>query len=414
MASEWRESTWGEEISLEYGKRLKGYADATGPYRVFGTNGPVGRTDEPLADGPGIILGRKGAYRGVHFSREPFFVIDTAYYVAPKSDLNMRWLYYAIIHYQLAQLNDGSPIPSTTRSAVYVRKLKIPPKPTQQRVAAVLGALDDKIELNRRMDRLLEEQTRAIFRAWFVDFEPVRAKAAGAAGFPGMPQPLFDQLPTTFTPSPLGEIPQGWEVLAAQDVANVAIGKTPPRKQKQWFTTDPRNGVRWMSIKDMGQAGMFIRETSECLVSEAIEKFNVKKIPDNTVVLSFKLTVGRVAITEGTMLSNEAIAHFNLDDSEYIASSIYLYSYLKEFDYSALGSTSSIATAVNSKTIKAMPIVVAHPQLVESFDQLVGQHIRQIKLLQREISVLEQTRDTLLPKLISGEISVSNIEGGDG
>lgn len=125
---EWRQTTWGDEITLEYGKAIRGYKDAEGSYRVFGTNGPVGWTNKPLATGPGVILGRKGAYRGVHYSQDPFFVIDTAYYVKPKSpDLNMRWLYYAIIDQELGKIDDGSPIPSTTRAAVYVQDFIVPP-----------------------------------------------------------------------------------------------------------------------------------------------------------------------------------------------------------------------------------------------------------------------------------------------
>ena len=138
---EWRQSKWGDEISLEYGKGIRGYADATGPYRVFGSNGPVGWTSETLAPGPGVILGRKGAYRGVRFSHEPFFVIDTAYYVVPKSDLDMRWLYYAIIHHKLGEIDDGSPIPSTTRAAVYVRDLAVPPPTEQTAIASILARL---------------------------------------------------------------------------------------------------------------------------------------------------------------------------------------------------------------------------------------------------------------------------------
>src|SRR5438128_218723 len=124
---EWRRSTWGEEISLEYGKALRDYSDAIGPVRVYGTNGPIGWTDNPLANGPGVILGRKGAYRGVQFSPDPFFVIDTAYYVVPKTELDMRWLYYAIKYHELGAIDDGSPIPSTTRAAVYVREVDVPP-----------------------------------------------------------------------------------------------------------------------------------------------------------------------------------------------------------------------------------------------------------------------------------------------
>jgi type I restriction enzyme S subunit len=165
MDREWRPSTWGQEISLEYGRALRGHETAKGPFRVFGANGPIGWTSQPLVKGPGVILGRKGAYRGVRFSREPFFVIDTAYYVRPKSELDMRWLYYAIKYHELGAIDDGSPIPSTTRAAVYVRELDVPPIEEQRAIAGVLGALDDKIELNRRMNETLEAMAWALFKS---------------------------------------------------------------------------------------------------------------------------------------------------------------------------------------------------------------------------------------------------------
>ncbi len=235
--AEWRHSTWGEEITLEYGKALRNYSDAVGEYRVYGTNGPIGWTDTPLAQGPGVILGRKGAYRGVHYSPDPFFVIDTAYYVVPKTDLEMRWLYYAVIHYQLGQIDDGSPIPSTTRAAVYPRDLAVPLRDEQRAIAEVLGALDDKIEQNRRTTRALERLARAIFRAWFVDFEPVKAKAGGATTFPSMPQSMFDAVPTRFTESAIGPVPEGWEVKSLSQVATflngLALQKYAPRGDGQ-------------------------------------------------------------------------------------------------------------------------------------------------------------------------------------
>ncbi len=178
VLDKWRESTWGEEISLEYGKALKGYDTSTGPFRVFGSNGPIGWSDEALAPGPGVILGRKGAYRGVAYTPNPFFVIDTAYYVVSKSQHDMRWLFYAIKYYKLGEIDDGSPIPSTTRAAVYLRELTVPPPPEQRAIAHILGTLDDKIELNRRTNETLEAMARALFKSWFVDFDPVRAKMA--------------------------------------------------------------------------------------------------------------------------------------------------------------------------------------------------------------------------------------------
>ena len=92
------------------------------------------------------------------------------------------------------------------------------PLDEQRAIAGVLGALDDKIEQNRRTARALERLARAIFRAWFVDFEPVKAKAAGATAFPSMPQPVFDALPTRFVDSEIGPVPEGWEVSALDEL----------------------------------------------------------------------------------------------------------------------------------------------------------------------------------------------------
>ena len=97
----------------------------------------------------------------------------------PKTKLDMHWLYYAMIHHKLGEIDDGSPIPSTTRSAVYPRELKVPEIDEQSAISAVLGSLDDKIELNRQMNATLEATARAIFKSWFVDFDPVLAKMEG-------------------------------------------------------------------------------------------------------------------------------------------------------------------------------------------------------------------------------------------
>lgn len=176
MANDWRPSTWGDEVTLEYGKAIRGYSQTVGKYRVFGSNGPIGWTSDALTQGPGVVLGRKGAYRGVEFCREPFWVIDTAYYVVPKTDWDMRWLYYAVKHYKLGEVDDGSPIPSTTRAAVYMLELDVPPKHEQQAISRVLGTLpiyyesrlarielneDEKSKIDAEVNELTEEDSEA-------------------------------------------------------------------------------------------------------------------------------------------------------------------------------------------------------------------------------------------------------------
>jgi type I restriction enzyme S subunit len=404
MKGDWRSSTWGDEISLEYGKALRDYDKDRGKFRVFGSNGPIGWTSQPLAPGPGVILGRKGAYRGIEFSREPFFVIDTAYYVIPKNDLDMRWLYYAIKFHKLGEIDDGSPIPSTTRSAVYVRDFDVPPLSEQKAIAGVLGALDDKIELNRRMNGTLEAMARALFQSWFVDFDPVRAKLDGRQPT-GMDSATADLFPDSFEESELGHIPKGWGVKTADEISVVGIGKTPPRKEHHWFSENSAD-VPWMSIRDLGEAGVFISKTSEFLTPDAVEKFRVRRIPDGTVVLSFKLTVGRVAITDGEMLSNEAIAHFRLN-IETPFGAAYLYCYLKGFGFDQLGSTSSIATAINSDMVRGIKVLVPSKGVADAFDKMVAPLFAQMKSIQNQSHTLANLRDTLLPKLLSGELSVA-------
>ncbi|MEY2878608.1 MAG: hypothetical protein RLZZ15_988, partial [Verrucomicrobiota bacterium] len=231
----------------------------------------------------------------------------------------------------------------------------------------------------------------------------------GASGLPAALDPATAALfPEHLEDSTLGHIPKGWEVKTADEVSTVGIGKTPPRMEQQWFSENPAD-VPWMSIRDLGIAGVFISQTAEFLTAEAVEKFRVKRIPDNTVVLSFKLTMGRVAITDGEMLSNEAIAHFRLN-LDITFGSAYLYCYLKGFGYDQLGSTSSIATAINSDMVRGMRVLVPSKGIAEAFERAVKPLFTQMKNIQKQSRTLATLRDTLLPKLLSGELSVAAVE----
>lgn len=255
----------------------------------------------------------------------------------------------------------------------YVKNIVIhlPPLETQKKIAAVLSALDDKIELNNAINKNLEEQAQAIFKKMFVD---------------------------NFNPA--------WRKYRADEVFNISIGKTPPRKEHQWFTQDAKD-ITWVSISDIGNCGVYIGRSSEYLTTEAVKKFNVRKVPRNTVILSFKLTVGRVAITDRELTTNEAIAHFITNDSSMTE---YVYLYLKNFSYQTMGSTSSIATAINSKIIKAMSFILPTEEELCTFHNLVEPLFLMILQNQQENKNLGELRDVLLPRLMSGEIDVSAVE----
>lgn len=405
--NEWRQSTWGEEVTLEYGKSLRDYSDSAGGFRVFGTNGPIGWTDRSLADGPGVILGRKGAYRGVHYSPDPFFVIDTAYYVVPRTDLEMRWLYYAIIHYQLGLIDDGSPIPSTTRAAVYPREMVVPPPDEQRAIAGVLGALDDKIEQNRRTARALERLARAIFRAWFVDFEPVKAKAAGATAFPSMPQQVFDALPTRFVDSDLGPVPEGWEVKAIGDVVTAKGGGTPSTKNPEYWD----GGVHcWATPKDMSRlTHPVLLDTERRITDAGVNNISSGILPVGTVLMSSRAPVGYLAIAGVPTAINQGFIAMVCDGPlppTFVLN--WAFTSMEAIKGHASGTT---FPEISKKNFRPLPVVVPTGDLIATYQQTADPLFDLLTACVKENVQLVEMRDYLLPRLLSGRVRVEAAHG---
>ena len=289
----------------------------------------------------------------------------------PNPMTDKDFLYYVLANdefflYSMAT-SKGTKMPRGDKDSIMQYEIPDIGLDRQRKIASVLKSLDDKIQLNIAINNNLLDQVLTLYRNKFVD--TVNNKC---------------------------------EICRADEYFDISIGKTPPRKEPQWFSTNPQD-VTWVSISDMGTCGLYISSSSEQLTKEAVKRHNVKVVPDNTVLLSFKLTVGRVAITNGEMATNEAIAHFKTDKKEI---NEYLYCYLKCFNYQTMGSTSSIATAVNSKIIKGMPFVVPTDEELKEFNDFAAPMFSKIKANQIETDNLTLLRDTLLPKLMSGELDV--------
>lgn len=294
--------------------------------------------------------------------------------VIPNEETDPLFLFYLLKHNKekIEAMGSGTTFKEVSGNTMKNIIVRVPSdKEVQNNIASILGTLDDKIEENERINNNLLEQVLALYRNRFVD-----------------------------------TVNNERRICRADEYFDISIGKTPPRKEPQWFSTNPQD-VTWVSISDMGTCGLYIGSSSEQLTKEAVDRHNVKIVPDNTVLLSFKLTVGRIAITNGEMTTNEAIAHFKTDKKEI---NEYLYCYLKCFNYQTMGSTSSIATAVNSKIIKGMPFVVPTDDELIDFHSVAAPMFAKIKANQTESEKLTAVRDTLLPKLMSGELDVSDID----
>jgi type I restriction enzyme S subunit len=317
----------------------------------------------------------------VRYSPEPFFVIDTAYYVVPKNELDMRWLYYAIKHYKLGEVDDGSPIPSTTRAAVYMLDLDVPPPNEQRAIAHILGTLDDKIELNRRMNETLEAMARALFKSWFVDFDPVRAKSEGRD--PGLPKPLADLFPDSFEDSELGEIPKGWEVKSLGDLLELAYGKA--------LKAEDRHGG---NVPVYGSNGLVGWHDERLAAGPGI-------------VLGRKGNPG-VATWAPTDF-------FAIDTAFYVVpkavcrSVHFLFHVLKTHDLASLGADSAVPGL--NRNLAYMSAQVLPPQrLLDKFGKFSSSLTARVHDCSEQSRTLAALRDTLLPKLISGELRVKDAE----
>lgn len=288
-----------------------------------------------------------------------------------KTKENDKYIYYLLLsrygQNKIKEIVSGSAMPKFNKTDFKNIIIQLPSIENQKKVVKMLSALDKKIELNNKINDNLLEIINTLYKNEFIDVK---------------------------------------EYKRAEEIADITIGKTPPRGNKECFSTKNED-VKWASIADLGKCGTYILDTREKLTKEAVDNYNVKVIPKNTIILSFKLTIGRIAITSQEMATNEAIAHFNLEDKDML---YYLYSYLKNFDYEKLGSTSSIATAVNSKIIKAMPIVIPDKETLENYNEKVSSMFEKIRENEFENKKLEQLRDTLLPELMNGEIDFDNIK----
>lgn len=464
MASEWRITTLGECADVSSSKRIfaSDYTDSGVPFyrskeiieRAAGNKVSTslfisddkfeGVRDKFGAPVAGDILITSVGTIGVSYLVQPG---DKFYF----KDGNLTWLRNykdgvapQFIHLWLRSSTAKAEIDrvtiGSTQQALTIVSLKslplaLPSLTDQKAIAHILGSLDDKIELNRQINQTLESMAQALFKSWFVDFDPVidNALAAGnpipealqaraatrqaaAAASNGdqpavtsLPAELRQQFPSEFEfTEEMGWVPKGWSIQPAEDIWTVTIGKTPPRKKQDCFSETRSANYVWVSIRDMGEGRIHIVDSREYLTPESVAEYNVKKVPAGSVLLSFKMTLGRVAIADVELTTNEAIAHFA--DSTTSMTPEFMYCYLKQFDFDVLGSTSSIATAVNSKIIKAMPLLSPCNGSMRAFDTTVAPLFNRVRRVNNQNSQLSALRDALLPKLISGELRIPDAE----
>jgi len=391
MAGKWHQQRWGDLAVLEYGKGLTGYGNGKSTYRVFGTNGPIGWTSEPLCTNPTVVVGRKGAYRGIHFSSEPCFVIDTAFYLVPKVDFDMKWAYYELLTHDINAMDSGSAIPSTSRDSFYLLSVNVPPLPEQRAIADILGSFDDKIALNQEMNITLEKIGQTLFKHWFIDFEFPNEKGKPYKSSGGEIVYVED----------IGqELPKGWKWGLISDLVNHSKDTISPYvfPEKTFFhySIPSYDEGKWPSVEKGKsiKSNKFLVKTNSILVSKLNPRmpriWAVGEIDESNSVCSTEL---QVFVPKKKW--NYSYVYFSFNSGE-----------MKDEMESLVTGTSGSHQRVRPEDMLNLKIVIPDEDVLQKFED-IGYCLQEKKWqLDTENKHLCSIRDSLLPRLMSGQIRV--------
>jgi type I restriction enzyme S subunit len=408
--TDWQSLRWGDIVDLLYGRQLRDYHGTNGPYRVFGTNGPIGWASSVLCDHASVIIGRKGAYRGVHYSSQPFFAIDTAFYIEPKVEIDARWAYYELLTHDINALDSGSAIPSTSRESFCALPVQLPPLSEQRAIAHILGAMDDKIELNRRMNETLEAMARALFKSWFINFDPVHAKAEGRD--PGLPADIAALFPDSFEDSDLGDIPKGWAVRSLGELIKTVKGCS--------YTSDDLvdSDTALVTLKSFARGGGYRPDGLKSFAGPYKPEQLVT--PGELVIACTDVTqaaavIGRTAVVRGTARYRTLVASLDTlivrPNSRDMTRS-FLYFLGRTDDFVAHTYSHTTGTTVLHLAKEAVPsfaFVLPPVQIVRVFDSLANPVLSRIEASDEQSETIASLRDALLPKFLSGELRTSSM-----
>ena len=323
---------------------------------------------------------------------------QTCYAMIPSDRIDETFLFYALKGTLPAMrvLTYGTVFDTITRRTFENWEIPLPPLPEQRAIAHILGTLDDKIELNRRLNQTLEAMARAIFQDWFVDFGPVRAKLAGQE--PYLPPELWALFPDRLAATELGEAPEGWGVKALSSFGDVITGKTPSTRNPQFYGSD----MPFLKIPDM-RGKVYAVKTETMLSNAGAASQKGKTLPVGSISVSCIATPGLVVLNHRETQTNQQINSIVPNDGK---TSRYLYWSCRTLASEIMlgGSGGSVFHNMNKSTFGALAILDARLQVYHSFDELISP-IHEL-ILSKEIQSqhLAALRDTLLPRLVSGEI----------
>lgn len=422
MASDWIIAKLGDVLEIKYGKDHKKLNDGDIP--CFGSGGIMRHVEESLYEQESILIPRKGSLNNIYYVDRPFWTVDTLFWTKIDSvTVFPKFLFYQLKLVDFVSLNVGSAVPSLTVPVLNDLEVKLPPLPEQKAIAHILGTLDDKIELNRQMNETLEAMAQALFKSWFVDFDPVidNALAAGNA----IPDEFAERVeqrkgiekkdntdiqslfPDEFEfTEEMGWIPKGWAVSNVGTEFNTVGGGTPSTKNSDFW----ENGdISWTTPKDLsGNQSKILLNTDRKITELGLNKISSGLLPIDTVLMSSRAPVGYLALAKVPVAINQGYIALKCEKILTPEFAIqWADSAMDEIKQRAGGTTFAEISKTN---FRGIPILVPSQKIIDAYSRDVKDLYNQITSRIENINTLAKLRDTLLPKLMSGELRIPDAE----
>ena len=333
--------------------------------------------------------------------------------IRDQSRLDQQFLFYALrnleVREQIQGLGYGSAQPNVSPSLVGTVGIPLPSLREQRAIAHILGTLDDKIELNRRMNETLEEMARALFKSWFVDFDPVRVKVQGrwrdGESLPGLPAEYYDLFPDRLVDSELGEIPEGWEIRPLGDFIEISSGGTPRTSVSDYWDGD----IPWYTAKDApALSDVFVLAAERSITQAGVDNSSTKVLPVGTTIITARGTVGRLACLGIPMAMNQTC--YGIRGVEGYPDFFTYWNVRNTVSELQARTHGTIFDTITRETFRIAEAVQAATEVSRAFEYAVSPLMRRILSNLNESRTLTAQRDALLPKLLAGAVRVESTQ----
>lgn len=386
VSMEWKEVTLGEIAIFKTGKLNSNAAISNGEYPFFTCSPETLRINSYAFDQEAILLAGNNAEGNfsIKYYKGKFNAYQRTYVITPiRGKVDIKFLYYALslCLKQLKNMSQGTSTKFLTVTILNSFSVKLPSISDQRRIASILSSLDRKIELNNKINADLEEMAQAIFKNWFVDFEPFKDGK--------------------FVDSELGMIPEGWKVGRLDEIADVVGGSTPSKAKPEYYT---QKGIAWLTPKDLSNhPAVYTSRGVIDITEEGYNSTSTKLMPKGTILFTSRAPIGYISIAQNDICTNQGFK--SLVPKK--AGTCFLYCFLKyvtpEIENKSTGSTFKEASG---SLMKSLQVIMPEQKVFEDFETIVSPLFARIESLEKENSRLSLLRDTLLPRLMSGELEV--------